>query len=269
MTKQKRCPECGKTFSGKGWEGIDAHWKSQLENLMPYRKAWPLIKNGKYGGFFKNKVSKSPNREQILRAMKAYDQGIRQEGRGTARSWFVHGEDGRKYPAKHIWGLATGFRYFQTHSNTEISGATVGLTKQGFNVFDIRETPTEADTTYWVNQMARNIKKTTKYSNGQRITQTRKNKNLDLSGVELLEHLDELMIKQSAICALTGIALNLSPNSGDDQLRPSPDRIDSSGHYSRGNLQIVCKFANFWKKSQENREFKRLLNLVRNKKSKS
>jgi hypothetical protein len=43
----KTCPECGHTFTGKGWGGIDAHWKSQHEHIMPYADAWPLIRAGK------------------------------------------------------------------------------------------------------------------------------------------------------------------------------------------------------------------------------
>ena len=45
----KRCPECGKLFKGHGWDGIDAHWKSPRvghEDIMTYRDAWPIIKNG-------------------------------------------------------------------------------------------------------------------------------------------------------------------------------------------------------------------------------
>jgi len=37
----KRCPECPHVFRGKGWDGIDAHWKAR--HLVPYEEAWPLI----------------------------------------------------------------------------------------------------------------------------------------------------------------------------------------------------------------------------------
>ena len=42
----KRCPACGHLFMGAGWGGIDAHWKAQHEHIMPYKEAWPLIKEG-------------------------------------------------------------------------------------------------------------------------------------------------------------------------------------------------------------------------------
>jgi len=54
--QRKVCPECGHRFRGTGWDGIDAHWRSQHENILPYAKAWPLIHSGKFD---------SPEREDI------------------------------------------------------------------------------------------------------------------------------------------------------------------------------------------------------------
>jgi len=34
------CPECGHQFKGGSWGGIDAHWKSKHEDIMPYSVAW-------------------------------------------------------------------------------------------------------------------------------------------------------------------------------------------------------------------------------------
>jgi predicted DNA-binding protein len=46
---QKVCPECGHRFRGRGWDGIDAHWrKKNHEHVLPYAMAWPLIQAGKY-----------------------------------------------------------------------------------------------------------------------------------------------------------------------------------------------------------------------------
>jgi len=42
------CPECSHQFQGNGWDGIDAHWRSKHEHVMPYGVAWPLIKSGNY-----------------------------------------------------------------------------------------------------------------------------------------------------------------------------------------------------------------------------
>lgn len=51
-TNRKVCPQCRHAFQGKGWEGIDAHWKSKLEDIMPYEKVWPLIRDGRYKPHF-------------------------------------------------------------------------------------------------------------------------------------------------------------------------------------------------------------------------
>lgn len=45
---QQVCPECGHRFRGRGFDGIDAHWRARHEDVMPYEKAWELIKAGKY-----------------------------------------------------------------------------------------------------------------------------------------------------------------------------------------------------------------------------
>jgi len=47
-SEPKCCPECGHVFQGNGWDGIDAHWKSKHDHIMPYAEAWPLIKAGTY-----------------------------------------------------------------------------------------------------------------------------------------------------------------------------------------------------------------------------
>jgi len=46
--EKKECPECNHIFQGNGFDGIDAHWRSKHEHLMPYEKAWPLIRIGKW-----------------------------------------------------------------------------------------------------------------------------------------------------------------------------------------------------------------------------
>jgi len=46
--EKKVCPECGHVFKGNGWDGIDAHWRSKHDDVMPYEDAWPLLKSGKY-----------------------------------------------------------------------------------------------------------------------------------------------------------------------------------------------------------------------------
>ena len=47
-SEKKTCPECGHEFQGNGWDGIDAHWRSKHEGIMPYEEAWPLLRDGTY-----------------------------------------------------------------------------------------------------------------------------------------------------------------------------------------------------------------------------
>jgi hypothetical protein len=41
--RPKNCPICRHAFQGNGWDGIDAHWRSKHDDIMPYEQAWPLI----------------------------------------------------------------------------------------------------------------------------------------------------------------------------------------------------------------------------------
>lgn len=45
-TNPKTCPECGYVFKGKGWDGVDAHWRSKHEEVMPYERACRSLKGG-------------------------------------------------------------------------------------------------------------------------------------------------------------------------------------------------------------------------------
>ena len=44
----KVCPECGYRFKGITWGGIDGHWRTQHEHIMPYHDARRLILSGCY-----------------------------------------------------------------------------------------------------------------------------------------------------------------------------------------------------------------------------
>jgi len=109
--------------------------------------------------------------------------------------------------------------------------------------------------------MANQAEKTAKQSFGQSVERTIKNKDLRLTKEALISHLDELLEENDDRCAITGLLLNFGGT--DDQLRPSLDRIDSDGHYEAGNLQVVARFINFWKRDTIDTEFRRLVALVR------
>ena len=107
------------------------------------------------------------------------------------------------------------------------------------------------------------VLKTVAQSRGQIEERIVKVKDLRMTEGELDKVLKELMELQKDRCALTGLPFQFLGPQCDKNLLPSVDRIDSSGHYERGNLQLVCRFVNFWKQDCDNEEFKRLLLLVR------
>ena len=102
--------------------------------------------------------------------------------------------------------------------------------------------------------------KQTALQSGQELLSVTKDKQFRFpSDAAAREYAVDLMKKQEGRCALTGLQMLLDEKAGDDQLRYSLDRIDSSRHYEPGNLQVVCKFINKWKGAMANEEFKRLL----------
>ena len=38
MAKPNVCPECDYEFKGKGWEGIDAHWRANHNQIKRYEE---------------------------------------------------------------------------------------------------------------------------------------------------------------------------------------------------------------------------------------
>lgn len=110
-------------------------------------------------------------------------------------------------------------------------------------------------------RMADQAEQTAKQSYGQTVERTVKNKDLRLSKEALIAHLNELLDETGNRCAVTGLILQFE--GPDAQLRPSLDRIDSNGHYDAGNLQVVARFINFWKRDTHDIEFRRLIAAVR------
>jgi len=41
--RPRRCPVCDHVFQGKGWSGIDAHWRAKHENITSYKKFWTSL----------------------------------------------------------------------------------------------------------------------------------------------------------------------------------------------------------------------------------
>lgn len=109
-------------------------------------------------------------------------------------------------------------------------------------------------------KMKHSILDTVRRANGQKTEVTVKNKDLNMLDRELDALLPSLLNQQNECCAITQLPFKYE---GDKNMSPSVDRIDSSGHYEEGNLQIVCRFINFWKQTTPDDEFRRLIGIVR------
>ncbi|TIN95537.1 MAG: hypothetical protein E5Y06_12360 [Mesorhizobium sp.] len=107
------------------------------------------------------------------------------------------------------------------------------------------------------------MKQTVANSSGQIVQKTMKDKKLLCSEKEMRAHIEQLMETQGGICKLTGLRMHLDKQDGaDNDMLVSLDRIDSDGHYEIGNVQLVCRFVNFWKSSQGNGRFLELLDRI-------
>lgn len=112
-------------------------------------------------------------------------------------------------------------------------------------------------------RMMLSIKDTVKNSNGQMVLKTLKDKKLLCTETEMKAHLADLMEAQQGLCKITGLPMHLDGQENlDKDMLASADRIDSNGHYAIGNIQLVCRFVNFWKCAQENGRFIELLDRV-------
>ena len=112
-------------------------------------------------------------------------------------------------------------------------------------------------------EMRYSVENTVRNSRGQIVDRRMKNKELHMNGAALEQLIAGLLDLQGDRCALTGVPFHFHGAGADPNLAPSVDRIDSDGHYEAANIQIVCRFVNFWKSDTPDEEFRRLLALVR------
>jgi hypothetical protein len=113
-------------------------------------------------------------------------------------------------------------------------------------------------------RMAMTARDTVAGANGQQVLRTMKNKELRFASQEEFErYLLGLLELQDGLCAVTGLTLQYDGEHDDAEMLCSLDRIDSDGHYEPGNLQVVCRFVNRWKGSDNNEGFRRLISVVR------
>lgn len=112
-------------------------------------------------------------------------------------------------------------------------------------------------------EMTMNLFGTVAQANGQTVERRMKEKNTSLGREEWEALLLRMMGEQEDRCALTSLPFGYPGESDDLQLRPSLDRIDSNGHYTPDNVQIVCRFMNRWKGADDDQLARRLLARLR------
>ncbi len=105
------------------------------------------------------------------------------------------------------------------------------------------------------------VNDTVKRANGQVVSRSVKNKELRLSSYELEKAIRELLDADKNCCSVTGLPFEFEGEGNNTAMRPSLDRINSDGHYEDGNIQLVCRFINFWKMATDDGEFRELLKL--------
>ncbi len=112
-------------------------------------------------------------------------------------------------------------------------------------------------------RMLMTIRETVKNADGRQVLRTLKDKKLLCSEAEMKAHLAHLMTEQRGLCAITKLPMHVDGQEAlDYDMLASADRIDSNGHYEPKNVQLVCRFVNFWKCAQENGKFIELLDRV-------
>ena len=109
-------------------------------------------------------------------------------------------------------------------------------------------------------RIADTVFNTVKNSFGQTVERTVKNKDSSFETKELLMEFVSVLYKlQGGRCAITDIPMELDDSFTDKEFKVSLDRIDSHGHYEQHNLQLLCAFVNRWKNSDDNDNFKKLI----------
>lgn len=114
-----------------------------------------------------------------------------------------------------------------------------------------------------LDRMVNSVNSTVKASGKKKKVKKSKRKKLKMTKNELRKLLKEMIKEQEYVCKLTGLQLDVLRSEFETDYMPSLDRIDSDGHYSPENLQIVCWFANRWKRDDCNDRFLELISVLK------
>lgn len=157
--------------------------------------------------------------------------------------------------ADYARALVSGQPLDRWHQTTLFKNKAAEARKPGARLFSPKEKSAA--------EMTRNLLGTVAQANGQIVERQMKEKNTTLSPADWEALLLRMMGEQEDRCALTGLPLGYPGENDDLQMRPSLDRIDSNGHYTPDNVQIVCRFMNRWKGADNDQLARRLLARLR------
>jgi len=108
-------------------------------------------------------------------------------------------------------------------------------------------------------RLASTMEQTVKSADGSKSERGSKIKNTNMTHSECSDLVIKLYDSQEGLCAYSGIKMELDGQEDDKEMLSSLDRIDSEGHYTPQNLQLVCRFINRWKSNDEHELFARLI----------
>lgn len=157
--------------------------------------------------------------------------------------------------ADYARALVAGKSLNQFHIAPLFARKQAEAKKQGVRIFSSRERSAA--------RMADTMLGTVAQANGQLTQRRMKEKTTTLSRYECEEVIRRLMGEQEDRCALTRLALGYDGECDDKEMLASLDRIDSAGHYTPDNVQLVCRFMNRWKGADADPLVLRLLAALR------
>ncbi len=157
--------------------------------------------------------------------------------------------------ADYARALIDGDSLDQWHSSKPFRDKAQASTKRAGRTFSPKEIAAA--------RMARTMLETVAQANGQTVENRVKEKNTTLSLHECEALLRQKMGEQEDRCALTELPLGYDTDCDDKEMLASLDRIDSKGHYTPDNVQLVCRFMNRWKGADDDKVVRRLLARLR------
>lgn len=119
--------------------------------------------------------------------------------------------------------------------------------------------PTSGDLRKALLKIAYAAERTTEQSGKERTTLVKWKEFGFQSPDDMANHLEVLHQQQGGFCALTGVAMTV--DAGDWCI--SPDRINSDGHYTTENIQLVARCVNFMKGNTPNNVFLAQLKVIK------